>query len=74
MTTWIKSQLSFANGNCIEVARLPDNMIGIRNSREPDGPVLRFTWDEWSAFAGGVRAGTFDKLRFYSDKDRDLLW
>ena len=59
---WVKSSLSFANGNCVEVAGLPDGEIGVRNSREPDGPVLRFTSDEWNAFLGGVRLGEFDRF------------
>jgi hypothetical protein len=55
----VKSSLSFANGNCVEVAGLPDGGIGVRNSRDPYGPVLRFTPDEWRAFLGGVRNGEF---------------
>jgi hypothetical protein len=57
---WIKSSLSYANGNCVEVASLPDGEIGVRNSRDSTGPVLRFTSDEWHAFMGGVRNGEFD--------------
>ena len=60
--TWIKSSLSFANGNCVEVADLPDGTVGIRNSRDTDGPVLRFTPDEWVAFLAGARRGEFDRL------------
>ena len=59
---WIKSSLSYANGNCVEVATLPGGEIGVRNSREPAGPVLRFTPDEWHAFLGGVRNGEFDRF------------
>ena len=58
--TWIKSSLSYANGNCVEVSDQPEGTIGIRNSREREGPVLRFTPDEWQAFLGGVRNGEFD--------------
>jgi hypothetical protein len=58
--TWIKSSLSFANGNCVEVSDQPDGVIGVRNSREREGPVLKFTADEWQAFLGGVRNGEFD--------------
>jgi hypothetical protein len=58
--TWIKSSLSYANGNCVEVADLPEGGVGIRNSRDREGPVLRFTSDEWDAFLGGVRNGEFD--------------
>jgi hypothetical protein len=59
---WIKSSLSFANGNCVEVASLPGGEIGVRNSRESEGAVLRFTSDEWHAFLGGVRNGEFDRF------------
>jgi hypothetical protein len=57
---WIKSSLSYANGNCVEVASLPSGEIGVRNSRDSAGPVLRFTSEEWHAFLGGVRNGEFD--------------
>ena len=57
---WIKSSLSYANGNCVEVASLPGGEIGVRNSRNSGGPVLKFTSDEWHAFLGGVRNGEFD--------------
>jgi hypothetical protein len=59
-SNWVKSSLSFANGNCVEVADLPGGAIGVRNSRDAEGPVLRFTSDEWYAFLGGVRNGEFD--------------
>ncbi len=59
---WVKSSLSYANGNCVEVAGLPGGDIGVRNSRDAGGPVLRFTPDEWHAFLGGVRNGEFDRF------------
>ena len=57
---WVKSSLSFSNGNCVEIAGLLDGEVGVRNSRDPEGPVLRFTPDEWHAFLGGARNGEFD--------------
>ena len=57
---WVKSSLSFANGNCAEVCALSGGDVGVRNSRDPSGPVLRFTSDEWQAFKGGVLNGEFD--------------
>jgi Domain of unknown function (DUF397) len=57
---WVKSSLSFANGNCVEVATLPGGEIGVRNSRDIAGTVLRFTPDEWHAFIGGIRNGESD--------------
>ena len=59
---WVKSSLSYSNGNCVEVASLPDGEIGVRDSKNPDGPVLRFTPDEWRAFVGGARNGEFDSI------------
>lgn len=34
--------------------------IAMRNSSEPDGPVLIFTPAEWDAFVLGTRDGEFD--------------
>jgi hypothetical protein len=59
---WVKSSLSFSNGNCVEVASLPGGGIGVRNSRDSQGLVLSFTPDEWHAFLGGVRNGEFDRF------------
>jgi hypothetical protein len=59
---WVKSSLSFSNGNCVEVASLPDGGVGVRNSRDSAGRVLQFTPGEWHAFLGGVRNGEFDSF------------
>ncbi len=59
---WIKSSLSFALGNCVEVSDLPDGRVGVRHSKQPQAAVLRFTPAEWLAFTGGVRAGEFDAI------------
>ena len=56
---WVKSSLSFSNGNCIEVASLNGGTIGVRDSKNAEGLVLRFTQAEWRAFLGGVRDGEF---------------
>jgi len=37
-----------------------DNLIGMRDSRQPDGPVLVFTEAEWDAFVAGAKDGEFD--------------
>ena len=59
---WVKSSLSFSNGNCVEVAELPGGSVGIRQSRDPEGHVLMFTRGEWDAFLGAARLGEFDRF------------
>jgi hypothetical protein len=58
---WRKSRYSSGQGgNCVEVAQLDDGGRAVRDSKNPDGPVLRFTPAEWAAFTAGVRDGEFD--------------
>jgi hypothetical protein len=59
---WVKSSLSFSNGACVEVADLPGGVVGVRHSKDPSGPVLRFTTAEWRAFLGGAQLGEFDSF------------
>jgi hypothetical protein len=59
---WTKSSLSFSNGNCVEVTELSGGSVGVRNSRDPEGHVLRFTRDEWRDFLTGARLGEFDRF------------
>ena len=60
--TWHKSRRSGPQGgNCVEVARLADGQVAVRNSRHCDGPALVFTAAEWAAFVGGARDGDFDQ-------------
>ncbi|HZM78715.1 MAG TPA: DUF397 domain-containing protein [Candidatus Limnocylindrales bacterium] len=56
---WIKSTRSTSNGNCVEVAGTVTG-IAVRDSKDPDGPVLRFSAEAWQGFIDGVRTGTFD--------------
>ena len=60
--SWIKSSLSMANGNCVEVAGLSGDLIRVRDSQNPSGSILRFNPAEWDAFVGGIRKGDFDRL------------
>lgn len=37
-----------------------EQVIAMRDSRQPEGPVLIFTPQEWEAFTAGVQDGEFD--------------
>ena len=60
--SWRKSHVSNPNGNCVEMAELPDRQVAVRNSRHPDGPVLIYTRDEIAALILGARDGDLDYL------------
>jgi hypothetical protein len=63
VTAWQKSRRSNPSGNCVEVAELADGTgVAVRNSRDPDGPVLVYTRAEIEAFILGVRDGDSDHL------------
>ena len=56
---WRKSSRSLDTNACVETAQADDTML-VRDSKDPDGAILRFTTAEWNAFVAGVRAGEFD--------------
>ncbi|MFQ6393159.1 DUF397 domain-containing protein [Nocardia sp. KC 131] len=58
---WFKSSRSGAAENCVEVAFLPNSLVGVRDSKNPSGPALRFTAAEWSAFTRAATRGDFDR-------------
>jgi hypothetical protein len=60
--TWQKSHFSSPDGNCVELAKLEDGGIAVRNSRHPEGPALIYTLAEISAFIRGATEGHFDNL------------
>jgi hypothetical protein len=53
---WHKSNHS-DDGGCVELAHA-DDMIGVRDSKNPDGPALVFNRREWDAFVAGIRDGS----------------
>lgn len=57
------------SGACVEVATLPGDEVALRDSKDDDSPILRFTPDEWDAFVAGVLDGQFtrDALRQQAD-------
>ncbi|WP_433501135.1 DUF397 domain-containing protein [Sphaerimonospora sp. CA-214678] len=71
---WQKSSRSGNGSDCVEVTIAEAGQAGIehkanaerlyllRDSKDPDGPVLAFTPGEWDASSGGVKDGEFDDL------------
>jgi Domain of unknown function (DUF397) len=50
------------NGGGVEMARLPDGQIAVRNAADPGGPALIYTRAEIEALIGGAQDGDFDAL------------
>lgn len=57
---WKKSSYSAANGDCVEVARLANDSVGVRDSKNIAQPVLGFTHAAWQAFVGDIKADRLD--------------
>jgi hypothetical protein len=55
---WRKSSYSQPDANCVEIARLRDGSRAVRDSKDPNGPAIRFTADEWRTFVRGVKAAS----------------
>ncbi|MFJ8688086.1 DUF397 domain-containing protein [Micromonospora wenchangensis] len=57
---WHKSSRS-QTSNCVEVARLrtAKTEVALRDSKDPDGPVLLFPRAGWLGFLRGTKDGQF---------------
>ena len=55
---WRKSSYSSGNGgNCVEIAGNLPGAVVVRDSKNPDGPVLTLTRLQWRLFAARIKAG-----------------
>ncbi|GAA4035632.1 hypothetical protein GCM10022247_71600 [Allokutzneria multivorans] len=48
-------------GDCVAVNLEHAGWVGVRDTKRPDGPVLSFTDDEWTAFVAAVGRGEFSR-------------
>lgn len=52
---WRKSRYSNNGGACVEVARLGDGRVAVRDSKAPAAAALVFEPGEWRGFLTGMR-------------------
>ena len=45
-------------GTCVEAAAM--QLVVVRDSKSPDGPLLVFSRTEWKEFIGAVKDGLYD--------------
>jgi Domain of unknown function (DUF397) len=58
---WRKSWRSIGNGECVEVAPLA-GAVGVRDSVNIDGPILRYSVRSWRSFIAATKKGNFDSF------------
>jgi hypothetical protein len=55
---WRKSTYSLSNGDCVEVGN-SQALVAVRDSRDPDGPVIDVSPRAWTEFTEHVKHATF---------------
>ena len=56
---WRKSSHSGGNGACVEIAVPSASSVAVRDSKDPQGPQLRFSPQAWASFATAAGSGAF---------------
>lgn len=57
--SWFTSSYSANGQSCVECARTRGGGMAVRDSKDPDSPILRFTATEWQAFVARVHNDEF---------------
>ena len=61
-TGWERPWSGTSGGQCLEMKRLPDGRVAVRQSTDPAGPALIYTPEEIDAFVTGVKNGLADHM------------
>lgn len=56
---WRKASYSHAANNCVEFAAM-DGVVHVRDSKQPNGPIITYAVADWHAFVDGAKKGKFD--------------
>jgi Domain of unknown function (DUF397) len=56
---WRKSSRSYGSAQCIEVAGASLAHIEVRDSKNPQGTILRVPQSEWTVFLGLIRSDKY---------------
>lgn len=57
---WFKSTRSNDTSDCVETAMVEGAGVAVRDSKDPQGPQLRFTSQAWTEFLADVKGGKYD--------------
>jgi hypothetical protein len=52
---WRKSSYSGTSGNCVQVATNLPGVVAVRDSKDPDGPKLVVSAEEWAMFIHRIK-------------------
>jgi hypothetical protein len=64
-STWKKSSLSDYNGSCVEITRLPDGRVAVRDTKDnKKGPVMTYGPKAWEGLLHSIKA---NDLSFYAE-------
>lgn len=57
---WRKSSYTHASGECVQVAWVSP-VVAVRDSKDPGGPELLVTPENWRGLLDDVKSGTYDR-------------
>jgi hypothetical protein len=59
---WRKSSYSGSGSECVEVDTPPFESVSIRDSKDPNGPILIYSGPEWVSFLEALRSDRLTRI------------